>query len=113
MRKGPSYRGRGGVTGDQDFAGVLVAVGDTAAAGLLEEVAEGVAEGLALGDGVVRRPGRWRPSPACRPASDVETEGAADASRGSGSPAWATGVASRRSEATVIAHSVRSAGVTG
>ncbi|EDY64401.1 conserved hypothetical protein [Streptomyces pristinaespiralis ATCC 25486] len=111
MPKVPSSCGRGGGAGAEDFAGLLVPDGDTAAAGLPEGVAEGLT--LALGDGVVRRPGRWRPSPACRPASELETEGSGDASRGPGSPAWAGGAASRRSEATVMAHRVRSAGVTG
>jgi hypothetical protein len=113
-RNGPSSCGRGGEVGAEDFAGAPVLDGDTAAAGLPEGATEGLTLALGDGDGVVRRPGRWRPSPACRPASDVETEGSADVSRtGFCSPAWATGVVSRRSEATVIAHRVRSAGVTG
>lgn len=77
--------------------------------------------GLTLLAGVTWRPGRRRPSPAGRPAKDGEAFGcfgtgakAVRSSRGeSCSSAYAWGAVSSRSDATVIAHRVRSLGVTG
>jgi hypothetical protein len=73
----------------------------------------GLGLGLACPEG---RPGRGRPSPACRPARDSEGLGLAVAA-GSGAPsdsrAYAEGPTDNRSDATVITHRVRNLGVTG
>ncbi|MEW2630320.1 hypothetical protein AB0903_01320 [Streptomyces sp. NPDC048389] len=111
---GSPSAGPGGEAGRGDFDGVELAPGDVAAAGVREGVAGEVV--LALGEGVTWRPGRGRPSPAWRPASEAETVGFGDFSGAgaSGSSAWATGAAaSSRSEAAVIALRVCSPGVTG
>jgi hypothetical protein len=104
---------RDGDAGREDFAAVALADGGTAAAGVREGVADGVV--LVLGDGVTCRPGRGRPSPAWRPASEAEAVGFGDFSGAFGSSAaYATGAgASSSSEATVIAHRVCSPGVAG
>ncbi|UYQ63336.1 hypothetical protein [Streptomyces peucetius] len=95
-----------------DFEGVALADAEVAAAGVREGLADGLA--LVLGDGVTCRPGRGRPAPASRPASEAEAVGFGDCSGALGSSARATGaVASSTSAATVIAQRVCSPGVTG
>lgn len=77
--------------------------------------------GLSLPLGGILRPGRGRPSPACRPASDAEALGFFAVGVGRGdldSSAYAGGTASSRNDATVVTHTVvtqcvRSLGVTG
>ncbi|GGW59894.1 hypothetical protein [Streptomyces xantholiticus] len=109
--RGDSPRaGQEGRPGREDFEGAALAEGDVAAAG----ARVGLADVLELGDGVTCRPGRGRPSPAWRPASEAEALGFGDRSGALGSSALATGTAaSSSSEATVITHRVRSPGVTG
>jgi len=95
---------------ETDGDALLDAAADAESVGVRPE--ESVAFELPLpGD----RPGLGRPSPACRPARLSDALGlAATVGPGtSGSAAYAQGVASSRSDATVVAHRVRSPGVTG